>query len=482
MKYSMVLMLAVCGYCQGQEFEVYSNGLIYDQATMKKLSSIVDSLNVRFRTCDLSHPYFSFAQGQATYVGIPSKAALKMIERNLPLETYLKAYPSSLKKKVWVTKSRYTGYNGVKYIEYEALPSRHSQPSITVRNQPANNKTSGWIIDGEKKEAFYIDRLEQYKVPVAYARLVQYVDCMVDTTTEIFFPQAKGETLQQVSQDSKANVFITWADKFGKEPVMMGNEEIEKRGLNSDSVYNVFERQHREWDSLRIIDLDHRMKTKPYWKSLLTEAVNESIETGNSDERLEFYAARYYSKEAALQLMRSRRVVGYCSMDRSPRYHAMNICKLSAETAKWDVFLRSHLNIMNDRFDRRSDGSYAWAGRKTYLKELEQLDINAEDLLLGTCLRVHNVGSHHYWGSIGRVGRALADISDKTKLENRLLTMMKDKDLDIFNRMLIVYLFNNYLYNLEDEARKKTNEKKLEAMMAELPEVMKDAWIERSGK
>jgi len=61
MKHSLLLMLIVSGYCYGQsEFQIYSSGLIYDQPTMTKLGHIVDSLNVRFRTCDLAHPYYSF--------------------------------------------------------------------------------------------------------------------------------------------------------------------------------------------------------------------------------------------------------------------------------------------------------------------------------------------------------------------------------------------------------------------------------------
>src|SRR6185369_1933666 len=159
-----------------------------------------------------------------------------------------------------------------------------------------------------------------------------------------------------------------------------------------------------------------------------------------------------------------------------PRYHAMNICKLSAETAKWDIFLRSHLDIMNDRFDRMSDGSYAWAGRKTYFKELEQLDIKAVDLPIGTCLRVANVSDNHYWGSIGRVGRALVDVPDKDALENRLLTMILDTNLDPFNRLMIVYLFNNYSYNLDDEERKKLNSEKLEAAVSQLPDFIREVW------
>ncbi len=117
-------------------------------------------------------------------------------------------------------------------------------------------------------------------------------------------------------------------------------------------------------------------------------------------------------------------------MDQAPRWHAMDICRLAAETNQWDVFPRSHLDIMNDRFDRNSDGNWAWRARQTYLKELKKLDINVVDLLLGTCLVVQNVDKKHYWGSAARIGRALADASDPADVERRLLEAMRDEKLD----------------------------------------------------
>ena len=62
--------------CHGQstEFKVYPNGLIYDSITMHRLSGIVDSLNIRFRSCDLAHPYVAPAP-DALQVHIPNRHA-----------------------------------------------------------------------------------------------------------------------------------------------------------------------------------------------------------------------------------------------------------------------------------------------------------------------------------------------------------------------------------------------------------------------
>jgi len=159
-------------------------------------------------------------------------------------------------------------------------------------------------------------------------------------------------------------------------------------------------------------------------------------------------------------------------MDDSPRVHAMKIAVLSAETIHWETFLRAHLDIMNDRFERVSDGSYAWAARQTYIQELEELDINVTDLLLGISLRLENPSQNHYYGSIGRLGRALSETRFAEEIETKILGLIKDNDLDDHNRILMYYLFLNYNHHIKDESRKKENIESLKAAVRELPEYL----------
>lgn len=474
------MLLLVSGACYGQqEFPVYPNGLIYNEATMAQLGAIVDSLNLKFKTCDLSHPYFSLPQGWASVVKVPGKEARNRIANGISFAEYKRLHPSSVREKaLYVVKARYTDYDGKQRIEYSGLPyGWNSATSITVKANGKNDKTTGWILTEKGDMAMYLEKLEQIELPFDYARLVQYVDCMIDTTASVFFPSAQASLFQTVKPSgAKAYEFQQWADGYPGQPKLPAYKELEKQNLEWNAAYETYYKEYKIWDSLRLNWLDAQMSRSAYWKSVLMEAVEEGVENGNSDAKLEFYVARYLSKTDALKLMRSRRVMGTCSMDQSPRYHAMSICQLAAETAQWDIFLRSHLDIMNDRFQRMSDGSYAWAGRQTYLKELEELDIHAIDLLLGISLRVENVSSNHYLGSINRVGRALADAANKDELENRMLTMMQDNKLDVYNRLLMAYLYGNYSYNLADEHRKKARLEQLEEVVTKMPEPVREVW------
>jgi hypothetical protein len=475
-KYILLLLTSLplaCTHGQGNEFQTYQNGLIYNEATMHRLGAIVDSLNVKFRSCDLAHPYYSFPQGFAYFVRVDSKEAQSQIKRGITLEDYRKKYNKAVSEKVWVMKYMYTD-DEKRIIKYSALPhGGDNQSSITVDDNKANNVASGWVLEDNGKGAIFVEKLQHYTLPHEYARLVQYVDCMVDTSAQIFI-EGSDYDWGAHEQGPKTNKYVEWALDFPNRPTYPDQNTLsdEEYGRVTENFWI----DHAAWDSLRILDLDKRMQQDVYGQRLLNDATDEVVKSGASDEDIEFYIGRYGSKRTALQLKRSRRVMGTCSMDTSPRRHAMTICKLAAETASWDIFLRSHLDIMNDRFERTADGSYAWAGRKTYLKELELLDIDAIDLLVGTSLRVENVSDNHYWGSVGRVGRALADAGDKDQLEQRLLTMIGNSDLDPFNRLLTAYLLHNYAYNLDDETRKKQCTQKLEDSISKLPPYIAEIW------
>lgn len=472
----ILLLMPLFSLAQQNEFPVYENGLIYNESTMNKLGKIVDSLNLKFKSCDLSQPYLSFPQGQAWKIVVTGsrKEALRDMRSNMPLEQFRKKYPHATFTSKWISRFTFENYENKTMVGYSTLPSE-SDESVYLDGTKENIKTIGWVIPkyaNEKSlEVFYLQNLSSKEIPFEYARLIQYVDCMIDTTASIYFPRAEGEVHQRLSDNSKADQFVTWADDFTGKP---DYPDYDKPDF--DSAYAVYRKKYKTWDSLRLDKLDAKMQSAHYWKSLLIEARDEAFQNGNSNTEFEFYVSRYLSKADALKLKRSRKVIGNCSQDQSPRYHAMNICQLAAETTQWDIFLRSHLDIMNDRFERQSDGSYAWGQRQTYLKELEELDIPATDLILGTCFRVTNVGENHYLSSIGRAGRALSDAADKEKLQSTMLGIVKDQRVDLYNRLLFAYLFSNYNHYLEDEAQKKINNDNLEEAIKTLPEHGLIAW------
>jgi hypothetical protein len=230
-------------------------------------------------------------------------------------------------------------------------------------------------------------------------------------------------------------------------------------------------------DEFKSVPLDMKYNRQIGYSDCLIDTVatkyKEHLEQGWVELPKNWQDLSDKKKEKLLDEMRSTRVIGGCSMDSRPREHAMNIALLSAETTNWGVFLKSHLDIMNDRFERVSDGSYAFGQRKTYIKELEELDINVQDLLIGISLRVENPTENHYYGSIGRLGRAISESEHKEAFKKQILSMIEDQQLDDYNRVLSYYLFLNFNSYLDNENEKKGNAVLLEKAVKTLPDYLK---------
>ncbi len=457
------------------EFVVYNNGLIYDSLTMSKLGRVVDSLNLRFKKCE-PKSYRSLAQGFGTYISVTKnvRAAREAIEQGISLKDFLKKFRTEeVKRNVWVVKSR-DSYNNNKWISYDAEGDADGYSSVRVQDTLQNDVTEGWVYQayGVRKrehqiDIFYLEKLESRPIPVEYARLIQYVDCMIDTTTTIFTNDRDEdyEETYDLEPGSSIRKFIDMAQAFDDEPK---EPEIDVNDSRWDQVYNEYWIKHRTWDSLRILALDKKMQDENNVK-LLNEAVDEAVRNRNGFH-LDYYAQRYLSPAKALALKRSFRVRGFCSMDSRPRDHAVDICRLAAQNYQWDIFLRAHLDILSDNFERTSDGSWAWAGRGTYIKELEELDIDAIGLLIGTNLRTENVSENHYLAGASRVGRALAESKDKKQVEDLLFAMIQDSHLDPYNRVIMAYTLISYNRHLKDEKLYRSNLERIGKAIDTLPD------------
>ncbi|MCW5910029.1 MAG: hypothetical protein KIT62_03085 [Cyclobacteriaceae bacterium] len=397
------LFCTISAYCQNGEFKVYPNGLIYNEQTMSKLSHIVDSLNLKYKTCNFNTVFYSKSQAIGHIVKVEKDniiEAMKDMENQISIDDFLKKYPkTTIERNVLITKNKYEDYKKQNIVEFKHFDLK-SDYGFSIRSEDISlyerDFTNKWLFEYIKKSrysdeslsAFYFpENFSAAPIPQKYSQMIGYSDCLIDTTTAKF----------------KDNLKEGWVE------------------LPED------------------------------WTALTEK-----------------------TKAKLLDEMRSTRVVGFCSQDSRPREHAMHIALLSAETYKWEVFLKAHLDIMNDRFERMSDGSYAWGQRNTYIKELEELNINVPDLIFGTSFRIENPASNHYFGSIGRVGRALSETQNRSEIEQGMLYIISDNELDTYNRLLFYFLFRNYNHYIKDETTKKENNDKLAIAVKTLPDFISE--------
>lgn len=492
--YFLAGMLAWATACQAQsepttarplaqgEFGPTANGLVYPPHTMSLLRHIVDSLNLKHKVCELRRAYRSQRQGQAYYVRLETgdlAAARQALAADITPEAFKQQFPKAdLQSNLLViSRPETAGRLGKKELTtvYESIPfNDRGEYELRLPGPPPALAAgqSGWVVSSSLKtsyspayvEGFYFPAgLHQAPLPARYATLVQYADCLIDTTAQIYLEPAKRTGVRYASALPKtAAALLEYAHQQTQRPAPSHRTKPSEAEVNAD--YQAYE----TWAAGRLARMD-QVSQAPKFRELLARAVADPATLGATDDEFEEYVARYYSAKKALEYKRSRIVVGGCSMDNSPRLHALNIAKLSAETINWETFLRAHLDIMNDRFERVSDGSYAQAGRQTYLRELEALDINVPDLLLGISLRIDNASHNHYFGSLNRLGRALAETQQPQALEKRLLAIVADKELDDFNRVLAYYLFLNYADNLPEKAARPQKIAQLNAAVQQLP-------------
>jgi hypothetical protein len=467
-----------------QEFQVYNNGLIYSEATMNKLQFIVDSLNLKFKRCDLYKKYYSLKQGKGHYIrveGPAAKKALNDLYGNIPLSSFLNKYKTTdLDSGLMIREYEFKNDEGEKITTYRSETMDNNNDSEIELKENGNNKFSGktgnWVYfyskatkySKEDLEAFYFTKTPSEKeIPAKYSRMILYTDCLIDTAENVFLKSAKPSGWRfRAEEEQKDYPAVTDFQNY-----------IERNTKNIVVRYHMDTSAEDSWflqDSLVKVFVKDTLSHKQKFKNLLAVAVKEVLKNNIiTNDAFEYYTAEYYSEKDALTMKRNRMVIGGCSMDNSPRIHAMKIAVLSARSTSWEIFLRAHLDIMNDRFERVSDGSYAWGARETYIREIEELNIDVQELILGICLRISNPSQNHYFGNIGRLGRALAETKNRADLENKILSMIQDPELDDYNRLLMHYLFLNYTYYLPNKDDRMHNLDKLESADKYLPEYLR---------
>jgi len=487
---SGLILICVATAAQKGALGETNNGLIYAPATIARLKTIADSLNVKYKVCDLRKLYQSVPQGRAIFIAM-SEADLtdarKDIDAGIGIEAFEKKYATArIEKDLLVTRHWYKTYENEDQVAFAEVPLGDDYGEHLVFDKDLGlYETIGpgrWVYEYYQRSdktkmilrAFYFpEGLKVHHLPVVYSKMVQYTDCMVDTATDVFYKDAYHQRFQLLDPGEKAaptafSRFMDYTHLKSKMPAFPGKEEN-----GTDSAYyakwDLYREDYDKWYAQRFKITDVLNQKDKTFRKLLSDAVTEAMIRNDGNDEFEEYIERYISKSSALELKRKRVVVGSCSQDDSPRYHAYNITLLAAETARWDVFLRAHLDIMNDNFERVAETNVAKGRRGTYIKELEVIGLNVPDILLGSSLRVSDAAEGHYFGDIGRIGKALAETEKPQIFEAKIEKILRDTTLDDYNRVLMYFVWQSYLNYLSNEEAINRNTKALQEAISTLP-------------
>ena len=218
--------------------------------------------------------------------------------------------------------------------------------------------------------------------------------------------------------------------------------------------------------------MQHDRRFRELFKDALDEASNHLSVT---DEEFEEYTEKYDSKEQALYFKRCRKVVSHYQ-DHTARRHMFNIARLAGETLEWEILMRAHMSIMHERIFNELPEFSQETGKpfyinETYIKELEAMNVNVVDFLIGLGLRLEVI-SDGYERNPFRLGKPLAEALDGDVALNALLAMIADNELDDYNRATMYHIYRNYNLFVDDEAERAKNFRKLEEAAAFLPDYL----------
>lgn len=472
---------------QDTEFTQYSNGLIYSDTTMRALHHIVDSLNIKYKKCDNWKTYYSTKQAEAytihiTDTNVVDNAANDIIN-GISYNDFIKKYSDSISTKTLVTKShiKETKYKKEHIAYYAFSGVLYNDQTIDTANLKLYDEiqSGAWVYSHYKVSkgygsliAFYFpEGFSTQPIPDEYARMIQYVDCMIDTNTLTYFDDATysgGFFFEETTEVKKPHTPAK--DKYYK--FLKKRTQYPKQLALYDKNTEAYWKTHHTWDQRCDSIVKHSLCYDAKFLTLLKNATNEAIEGKHQAADLENYAELYYSPAMALALKRSRMVMGGCSQDQSPRNHALHIAQLSAKAVSWEVFLRAHLDIMNDNFTSVAYSNAMEQYRMTYIKEIEDLQIDVLSLIIGIALDMQNPSGKHYFGDVSRLGRAITESNRKKEFETKMEEMIQNEAIDIHNRIRIYYMHANYAYStLDNEERLAIVEKNKELSNA-FPEYM----------
>lgn len=172
-----------------------------------------------------------------------------------------------------------------------------------------------------------------------------------------------------------------------------------------------------------------------------------------------------------LDYLRSIRIRTECGHSPLPKIHDFNIARLAAETSNWKLFLKAHLDILYLPLESRMFFNNEKEGRNTYIKELEAIHIDISSFFLGMDLQIEDpIKNHHAPDHL--LLFLLPETQHKEEIKNELLSMIQDKDLDEYNRILAYYRFLNYTNEIEDKVEKEISIKNLKKAVATLPDYL----------
>jgi|GEM_PF-4164565 len=468
--------------------------LITIQSWAQELSlndQILDSLNAKIALLEgkykKSTPQIikSFPQTTASYFELiiqNPKTFIIALEKAKNFEELAEAFPNLIiDKDLLIIKSIYRDYNKALKIDINSFGIGNSgDHRITLKYSDSLNNDdlryfyTSYTYEGKTTiSGFYLQtKFKVNEIPTKYADFVNYNDILIEPEKPIFLPKPKSQLEQLKLKKNILDSLNNYFDHQTNKPkyVYGSDENLWRQNMEK------WERQSQKFaDSLYLKDAK--------FKKLLNSALSYAEKNSVSNEGLEKLAIQIFPKQRSLNLLRQQQMIGTCSFDDRPLDQLKNIALLAAETSNWSLYIKATLNVLNDHVSRVANSSMAAENRKTYVEDLARLNVNINNLLIGSNLRIADTNKTHYFSDGLKVAQAYANL-DKQKqkeFEQAVEDIIKAPNFDSFNKLHFYNTLLNYKYFIKDSLRVAELNHKIKKLIPFLPEEIKSR-IENPNK
>lgn len=465
---------------------IFCQNSIISESDIPKLDSIIINLEKSYNHSETPN-FHSLPQTSASYFEIIIKdpknflSELKKSENLKQLQNKFKGL--QVDNDLLVIKNIYSDYKNEKKLEIKSFEIANNQnhsielsfnDSLNQNNLKhfhssyTNKRDSITTIRG-----FYLNnKFRSINLPKRISDWINYTDIIVRPETSIFY-----------DSDNKSNGFGAYQRTIIDSLVNYYELKTNKPPYKKEQDFITRRRELNKWQSKKEKFADSLYTNDQNFKKLLIDALDYAEENKVSNGDLEDFTAQLISKKRALKLMRQNRQVGTCSFDNSPIIQQKRIASLASKTKNWDVFIKSLLNVMNDNVSRNANNNIASNFRKTYIEELAKLDLDIDKILLGSNVRIEDATRKHYFSDGSKIAKAYANLnSDKQEyFENKTFEIIKDEEIDAFNKLHFYNTLKNYQYFIKDSLKKTELEKDFQNLVPLLPIELKSR-IENPNK
>ncbi len=429
---------------------------IYAQAIDREFpSEVIDSLQSLyeikeqlFNQCKSNESYYSLSNTSATllYNASARKESFSTSLDHLSKDSILVKFPETkVVSNVFVVKK-----NDLPSLDYHSYAALINGEWLTFKSakgaQAPNFARSASHMIGRNGVhyfdcALYFDKEWNYQlIDPKFGDLITYSLCVVDAKTPVFLSNTK--TISRQGKDEGFDL-IGYIDSLA---------QFQYKDSLSRS-----DREKRE-DWIRHFAAEDLQLKNAYY-SILEKGYHQFVHP-----TLEQLAFQFEDEEGLLAFHRNQAIRGSCSMDDRPIKQLEKIAHNAALLMDWDLFIKTHLDLINNRYLASAYSSYGVANRKNPANSLEII-FDPMDLFLGTILQYHQKSEKQYQSNRFQIAKSILALQEKEVLIEKLIEMSRHSGLDVYNRLCILDMLE-YLHRLEPE---NLRESTLASIRAELP-------------